>query len=120
MKVQRGDVVLVPIRFSAGTGVKTRRVLVVQSDHNNRRLDDTIVAVITSNTTRAAKEPTQFLIEVSSTEGRQSGLLNDSAVACEHLHTILCTDMHRKIGMLPTTSMKRINECLKSALGINT
>ena len=35
MIVQRGDVVLVPIRFSSGSGGKMRPVLIMQSDHNN-------------------------------------------------------------------------------------
>jgi mRNA interferase MazF len=118
MNVLRGDVVLVPIRFSSGSGTKTRPVLVVQSDHNNRRLQDTIVAVITSTVSRASKEQTQLLIDLSSPDGKLSGLLNDSAVTCEHLHTILQADIHRKVGVLSASLMRQIDDCLKVSLGI--
>ena len=47
MTVKRGDVVLVPVPFTSGVGGKVRPALVVQTDHNNNRLADTIVAVIT-------------------------------------------------------------------------
>ena len=53
MKVGRGDVVLVRFRFSSGTGAKVRPALVLQSDRNNQRLANTIVAMITSTTERA-------------------------------------------------------------------
>ena len=104
MPVNRGDVVLVPVPFTSGAGSKTRPVLVVQADHNNRRLQDTIVAVITSTTRRAVREATQLLIEVATPEGRQSGLLHDSAVKCERLHTVLQSQIQRTIGSLPAAS----------------
>ena len=47
MSVQRGDVILVPVPFTSGVGGKVRPALVVQSDHNNQRLINTIIAVIT-------------------------------------------------------------------------
>ncbi len=53
MNVRRGEIVLVPVQYSSGAGLKIRPVLVLQSDHNNSRLADTIVAVITSNTRRS-------------------------------------------------------------------
>ena len=118
MSVQRGDVVLVPIRFSSGSGSKLRPVVVVQSDHNNRRLHDTIVAVITSTVNRAAKERTQLLIDIATIDGKQSGLLQMSAVKCEHLHTILQSDVQRKIGTLSTPLLQQVDVCLKASLGI--
>jgi mRNA-degrading endonuclease toxin of MazEF toxin-antitoxin module len=79
MPLSRGDVVLVPVPDTSGQAGKPRPVLVVSSDHNNRRLQDVIVAVITSTTSRAKLEPTQLLVELTTPEGKQSGLLNDSA-----------------------------------------
>lgn len=118
MPVSRGDVVLVPVPFSSGAGSKVRPVLVVQSDVNNQRLQDTIVAVITSTTRRTTLTPTQLLVEVATPEGRQSGLLHDSAVTCERLHTVLQTRIRRKIGSLPPATMLKIDACLKAALGL--
>jgi mRNA-degrading endonuclease toxin of MazEF toxin-antitoxin module len=80
MKVQRGDVVLLPIGFTSAVGVKLRPAIVVRSDHNNVRLNDTIVAIITKTTHLATREPTQLLIDVNTRAGHQSGLLHTSAV----------------------------------------
>jgi len=49
MNVQRGDIVLVDFPYSDQTGHKVRPALVVQSDVWNPRLDDTIIALITSS-----------------------------------------------------------------------
>ena len=100
MRVQRGDVVLLPIAFTTGVGGKVRPALVVQSDHNNARLNATIVAIITKTTHRATTEATQLLIDVNSSEGRRSGLLHTSAVKCEHLVTVATSDINRVIGVL--------------------
>src|SRR6266404_312420 len=89
MPVNRGDIVLLPVPDTSGKPGKTRPALVVSSDHNNQRLQDAIVAVITSTTVHAKLEATQLLIELATPEGNLSGLLNDSAVKCERLHAIL-------------------------------
>jgi mRNA interferase MazF len=118
MKVQRGDVVLVDYLYTDRTGSKVRPCLVVQNDHNNQRLDDTIVALISSNIRRARGEPTQHVIEVSTPAGTQSGLLFDSAVQCENLATIDCQVIRQRIGSLPSASMDLIDACLKASLGL--
>lgn len=119
MKVRRGDVVLVDYLFSDRTGSKVRPCLVVQSDRNNGRLDDTIVVAISSNTTRGAVEPTQHVVAAATSEGRQSGLLFDSAVQCENILTIDGQFILRKIGALPPVVMGYIDECLKASLGLS-
>jgi len=65
MRVRRGDIVLPPIAFTSGGGAKLRPALVVQSVHNNVRLNDTGVAIITKTTHRATREPTQLLIDIN-------------------------------------------------------
>jgi mRNA interferase MazF len=117
--MNRGDIVLVPVPYSSGSGAKVRPVLVIQSDHNNQRLSDTIVAVITSNTSRSRAERTQLLIDLTTPEGQQSGLLQDSAVTCERIHTILQASVQRRIGSLPATTMSQIDNCIKAALGLS-
>jgi mRNA interferase MazF len=116
MSVKRGDVVLVPIPFSSGTGGKVRPALVVQTDRNNGRLNDTILAIITKTTHRALSEPTQLLIDITSHEGKLSGLIHTSAVKCEHLATIDQTLIMRVIGTLPSSLMAHIDVCLKASL----
>lgn len=119
MKVSRGDVVLVDYLFSDRTGSKVRPCLIVQNDRNNKRLDDTIVVAISSNTGRAKGEATQLILEIASSAGKKSGLLFDSAVQCENVVTIDTQFVIRKIGDLPAVTMKQIDECLKVSLGLS-
>lgn len=115
MNLQRGDIVLLDYPFSSGDGRKLRPGLVVQCDSNNVRLKNSIVAMITGTTHRAA-EPTQLLIEVDTSAGRQSGLVFDSAVTCSNIFTVEQTLIQGKIGTLTSSLMQQINDCLRSAL----
>jgi mRNA interferase MazF len=117
--VSRGDVVLVNYPFASGTGSKVRPAVVVQCDRNNGRLDNTIIAQITSRTRLARTEPTQLLIEVASPDGKAAGLLNDSAVSCENLFTIRQDAIVRTIGHLPDDIMARVDQCLKASLELS-
>ena len=81
MSIKRGDVVLAWYPFSSGTGGKRRPCFIVQNDADNARLMNTIIAQITSNL-RSAVEPTQFLIEVATPVGKQTGLLHHSLISC--------------------------------------
>ena len=118
MKVTRGDVVLVDYPFSDRTGSKVRPCLVVQVDRNNLRLDDTIVVTISSRTRFVDREPTQLLIDISSSEGKQSGLLANSAVLCENILTVDTGYIHRRIGRLSQELMILVDRCLKEALNL--
>lgn len=115
--IERGDVVLVQWPFSSGTGSKRRPALVVQSDHNNRRIANTIIAMITSTTHRSG-EPTQLVIDPASQEGRGSGLRFTSVVTCENLFTIRQHLISRKIGRLSQDTIDVIGACLKASLGL--
>jgi mRNA-degrading endonuclease toxin of MazEF toxin-antitoxin module len=80
MNVRRDDVVLVLYPFASGRGASRRPALIVQNDRDKRRLDNTIIAQITTNV-RRAREPTQLLIERSTLEGQQAGC---STIQCSH------------------------------------
>lgn len=118
MNVRRGDVILADLPFSDRSGSKKRPALVVQCDRNNRRLDNVIVAMITSVVECAAFEPTQMLIDIGTSEGKRSGLLHPPAVKCEHLITLHQRFVERVIGHLPLPMMERIGVCLKESLGL--
>jgi mRNA interferase MazF len=117
MNVRRGDVVLVLYPFASGRGASRRPALIVQNDRDNRRLDNTIIAQITTNV-RHGNDPTQLLIPWETSEGQQAGLLHDSVVSCNNLATVHEERIHRVIGHLPDAVMSRIDECLKAALGL--
>jgi mRNA interferase MazF len=115
MSVARGTIVLVDWPFAGGGGTKLRPALVVQNDRDNQRLTNTILAMITS-VTRRALEPTQLLIDLSTTEGQQSGLRQDSVVNGVNLFTVEQTKLVRSLGTLSVALMQRIDACLKVAL----
>jgi mRNA interferase MazF len=117
-RLRRGDIVLADLPFSDASGSKVRPGLVVQNDANNRRLDDVILALVTSVTHRVATEATQLLIDITTADGRQSGLLHSSAVKCEHLVTLDQRLVKRVVGRLSDAAMTEIDACLKVALGI--
>jgi mRNA interferase MazF len=119
MNVQRGDVVLLDYPFALGAGGKIRPALVVQNDADNGRLLNTIVVMITSRTGRAAQEATQLLIDISTSEGRQSGLVMNSAVNCVNLFTVGKSKILRTLGCLPPSLLSQVDACLKSALGVS-
>ena len=118
MNFRRGDIVLADLPYSDRTGSKKRPALVVQCDRNNQRLDDVILAMITTVTERTASEPTQILVKITTPEGKQSGLLHDSAVKCEHLLTLHRRFLGRLIGQLPPEVMEGVDRCLKESLGL--
>ena len=117
MSVSRGDGVLVDMPFAQGGGSKIRPALIVQTDRNNTRISNTIVAAITRNVSRV-HEPTQLLIDVATPAGQQTGLLANSAVICENLFTVSQQFIVRPIGSLPPQVMRQIDDCLRAALGL--
>ena len=84
MSYRRGDVVLVDVAFGNRPGSKIRPMLVIQNDRNNVRMTKTILATVTTNTTRIS-EPTQVFIGIATIEGQRTGLIANSAISCENL-----------------------------------
>jgi mRNA-degrading endonuclease toxin of MazEF toxin-antitoxin module len=79
--VKRGDVVIVPFPFNDRPGEKIRPAVVVQSDAENRRLGNTILAMITGNLDDVGLATT-VLVDPGSAEGAGSGLAGPSPVKC--------------------------------------
>lgn len=115
--MRRGDIVVVEFTYSDARSSSMRPALVVQSDHNNERLRNTIVAQITSRV-RLLHEPTRLLIDPSTPEGQSSGLHMPSVVACENLLTIHEDLVHATVGRLSDATMRKVDGCLKAALGM--
>jgi mRNA-degrading endonuclease toxin of MazEF toxin-antitoxin module len=115
--LSRGDVVLVFYPFASGRGASRRPALIVPNDRDNRRLDNTMLAQMTTNV-RRAYEPTQLLVERSTPEGQQAGLLHGSGVSCNTLATDHDDRIDRVIGHFPDALLHRIDECLNTTLGL--
>ena len=56
MPLTRGDVILTFVANIGQPGGKVRPALVVQSNHNNARLNETIIAAITRHSSRAWRQ----------------------------------------------------------------
>jgi mRNA interferase MazF len=115
--MKRGDVVIVEIPYVEGRGGKNRPALVVRNDPDNRRLTNTVVAMISGNIEHAG-EATQLFIAPASPEGASSGLHGPSVVKCCNLFTVAQADIHRIIGRLSETMMTKLEGCLKVALDL--
>ena len=114
--VSQGQIVVVDFAV-AGMAKKVRPVLVIQADSYNHKMTNTIVAMITTNLTRA-HEPTHLLIDAATPEGRQAGLLHTSVVNCNTLTTVRQDEVLRVLGSLSPQRMRQIEQCLKAALAI--
>jgi mRNA interferase MazF len=118
MSVNRGDVVLLNAPFVTRPGSKVRPMLVVQSDRNTAHIRNTILAAITTNVSRT-HEPTQVFIDISTSAGRQTGLLANSDVSCENLLTVRKSQIIRTIGKLPPELLENVNKALKVSLDLS-
>jgi mRNA interferase MazF len=116
MKVSRGDVVLVDYPYTDRTGSKVRPTLVVSTDELHQD-DDAIIAAITS-VIRVTLKSSELFIDVSKPDARGTGLLSDSIVDCWNVMTIDQRFILRRLGRLSGGTMKKVDECLKKALGI--
>ena len=113
--VRRGDVVVLDWIDSGGRSSKVRPAVVVRSDALNRRLTATVVAALTSDTSRAHL-PTQPLIERQTPAGRAAGVVRDSAVTAENLLTVDRSLILRRIGRLTPALLSELDDCLRLAL----
>ena len=118
MSLLRGDIVLLDFPFSGGIGSKIRPAVVIQCDRNNQRLANTIVAMITRNTQRVAAEPTQLLIDLTTPEGRQTGLAYTSAIKCENLFTVQQNAVMKRVGRLTIGLLQRLDACIKASVEV--
>ncbi|HUY35490.1 MAG TPA: type II toxin-antitoxin system PemK/MazF family toxin [Pirellulales bacterium] len=116
--MKRGDVVIVDFPYSDQTGSKVRPALVVQADSLNARLDDTILALITSSRRRMVGSNTQLLIDISTAGGKLTGLRMNSVLLCENLVTREQSLIRATLGRFPPPMMQQVDACLMAALGL--
>jgi mRNA-degrading endonuclease toxin of MazEF toxin-antitoxin module len=117
--MKRGDIVVAIFPYVGGVGTKNRPAVVLQCDRLNQKLQNTIVAMITGNTRLVGREPTQFLIDPASAEGKSTGLGHVSAVKCENLMTIPQADILRTLGHLSDVLKQKLSDCVKAALELS-
>jgi mRNA interferase MazF len=113
--MKRGDVVIVPFPFQDRPGEKFRPAVVVQSDAENARLINTILAMITGNLADAG-QPTTVLVDPGSPDGAGSGLNGPSLVKCYDLATVRQRRVVQGIDQLSPAVMRRVDDALKASL----
>ena len=116
MPPNRGDVVLVLFPDSNLRTAKRRPALVVQNDDLATGLSQTIVAMITSNMTRAGHF-SRVEVKQSSSDGQQAGLRTDSVIMTDNLATILHMEIDRVIGHLP--DLQTVDNALRHTFGLS-
>jgi mRNA interferase MazF len=115
MPYKRGDVVLVLFPDSNLRTAKRRPALIVQANDLGTGLPQTVIAMVTSNMTRAG-HPSRVVINVSSEVGRRAGILTDSVIMTDNLATVRDGEIARAIGSL--ADMGEVNEALRHTLGL--
>jgi mRNA interferase MazF len=117
MNLQRGDVLKARFPHASGGRGKKRPVVVVQADVYNQRLHHAVVAQVTTNL-GDKDDPAYLLIEASSPEAKQTGLVRDCLVCCTLLSLMSEDRLKEKIGNLSAEMLTRLDGCLKAALGL--
>jgi mRNA-degrading endonuclease toxin of MazEF toxin-antitoxin module len=115
MSLNRGDVGLIRFPHAGGTRGKKRPVIVVQADSYNTKVKHVIVVEAATN--RGGRGPASLLIEVTITEGQATGLSQHSVVCCLFLATV-AEDRFTRIGQLSDAMKRKLDGCLKTALGL--
>jgi mRNA interferase MazF len=118
MDIERGHVTNARFPHASGTRGKKRPVVVVQANAYNKRLHHAVVAQLTTNLDDK-NDPACFLIEAGPPEGQAAGILQDSLFS-GYLVSLMSEDrLQDVIGKLPDDAMRKVNACLKAALGID-
>ncbi len=111
---KRGDIVLALFPNSNLRTAKTRPALIVQAENLQTGLSQVIVAMVSSQMSRA-NHTSRVTITLSSEDGLQSGLLSDSVIMTDNLATVTESAVYRVIGSIP---MHKVDESLRHTLGL--
>ena len=100
---------------TAGARGKKRPVVVVQADAYYAKVCSVIVDEVTTNLTDA-NDPAHLLIDISTLDGKATGLLHDSMWSCLWLASVNADRVDPVLGKLSDVLLQRLNDCLKAAM----
>jgi mRNA interferase MazF len=115
MSPRRGDVALVYFPHSDLTTIKLRPVLVIQADGLDAGLPQLIVAMVSSNLSRAG-HPSRLVIRLKDSIAPATGLKSDSLIMTDNLATIELRLIKRTIGRM--VEMTGVDQALGTSLGL--
>jgi mRNA interferase MazF len=115
--MKRGDVVLVRFPHPSGQRGKKRPAVVIQSNAYANTVNTVVVAEVTKNLTMKG-DPACLFIDVSTPEGKATGLLVDSVVSSLVLTTVYADTVALVLGSLSPTQVQKLDDCLKVGLAL--
>jgi mRNA interferase MazF len=115
MNLRRGDFALVYFPHSDLRTVKLRPVLVVQADDLSTGLPQVIVAVVSSNMSRAG-HASRVTVLLKDSAASQTGLKSDSLIMTDSLATIEPQLIERRVGRMPR--MEMVDLALRKTLAL--
>jgi mRNA interferase MazF len=115
--MKRGDVVLVRFPHPSGQRGKKRPAVVIQSDAYASVVNTVVVAEVTKNLAMKG-DPACLFIDVSTPEGKATGLRQDSVVSGLVLVTVYNDTVAQVLGSLSPTLLQKLDDCLKVGLGL--
>ncbi|HXD88485.1 MAG TPA: type II toxin-antitoxin system PemK/MazF family toxin [Urbifossiella sp.] len=115
--MNRGDVFLARFPHPSGGRGKKRPVVVVKADSYLQNLRTVIVAEITKNLSMA-NDPACVFIDAASSDGKATGVVQDSVISCLTLATLRVDLLDQSIGVLSIALRQKLDDGLKTALGI--
>jgi len=110
MKYKQGDVVLVKIIFSEGSGVKKRPALIISDKYYHNHRQEVVVSAITSNIDRLLAGDTKIQ------DWQRVGLKYPSLIT-RIIQTIKTNMVERKLGKLSERDFLETQMNLKKSLG---
>lgn len=110
MKYKQGDVVLVKVVFSEGSGVKKRPALIISDKYYHNHRQEVVVSAITSNINRLLAGDTKIQ------DWQKVGLKYPSLVT-GIIQTIKTNMIERKLGKLSERDFLETQINLKKSLG---
>lgn len=115
MPFKKGDIVLVLFPNSDLVSAKLRPALVVQAENLDTGLPQTIIALITSNLSRAG-HASRIAVDITTPEGQQTGLLSNSVIVTDNLATVREDEIRRELGVFSNTPL--LDTALRHTFGL--
>lgn len=104
-----GEIYLAEIVFTDGTATKKRPVVIISGKHYNKKRDEVIVSLITSNIIR------KIYGDIAIKNWESSGLLYPSVVT-GIITTIKKSMLEKKLGQLSEDDWVKVEDCLHNNL----
>ena len=112
-KIKRGQIWEAYLDGIGSEQKGTRPVLILQNDMGNKYSTTTIIAIITSRSTKADL-PTHYWIDNT----KSTGLRVPSMVELEQIRTIDKARLKKYLGVVNVSDMPNINRKIKISLGL--